>query len=74
MTLTASQLFEREQADGWAETAATIDQNARLRARANWTCVHPDTAAARSCSRTRPRPRSSRTCAGPLPVQDENED
>ena len=25
MTLTASQLFEREQADGWAETAATID-------------------------------------------------
>jgi hypothetical protein len=72
MTLTASQLFEREQADGWAETAATIDQNARLRARHG--CLHADTPGAR---------RSCGYCAGlvdalnttgPLPVQNENED
>jgi len=68
VTLTASQLFEREQADGWAETAATIDQNARLRARANWTCTHPDTAMARrTCGYCAAVAESANT-TGPLPV------
>jgi hypothetical protein len=47
MTASAAELFEAEQRDGWAETAATIDQNARQAARTAWGCFHPDTAPAR---------------------------
>jgi len=72
MTLTAAQLFERERADGWAETAATIDQNARLRARGY--CHHGDTAGARRVCGACVAVAESANTTGPLPVQNENEE
>jgi hypothetical protein len=64
--VTAAELFEREQADGWAETAATIDHNNRLAARGY--CHHGDTPKARTACGYCASQADALNTTGPLPV------